>query len=81
LYSVLSRSGLTVIKNSFQAQKGSGLRNLLLDRFFHADGVHHQLQVGHAFGLVATYVAFDGFVSLQLVQVALGKSRLSRSEP
>jgi len=45
---------------------------LLLHRLFHADGVHHQLQVGQDFGLVAADVAFDGLVGQQLGEVALG---------
>ena len=45
---------------------------MLLHRLFHADGVHHQLQVGQDFGLVAADVAFDGLVDQQLGEIALG---------
>ena len=45
---------------------------LLLDSLFHADGVHHQLQVGQDFRLVPADVALDGLVGQQLGEVALG---------
>ncbi len=46
-----------------------GLGQLLLHGLFHADGVHHQFQVGQDFGLVAADVALDRPVGQQLGQV------------
>ena len=63
----------TVIKNISQEQKGSGFGLLLLLHcLFHADRVHHQLQVGQDLVLVAADVALDGLVGQQLGEVALG---------
>jgi hypothetical protein len=54
---------------------------LLLDGFFHADGVHDQLKLLQDLGLVALDVTVDRLVGQQLGQVALGDHQLSRSEP
>ena len=54
---------------------------LLLHRFFHADGVHYQLQVGQDFRLMPADVALDGPVGQQLGQIALGHNQVEQVEP
>jgi hypothetical protein len=51
---------------------------LLLDCLFHADGVHHQFQVGQDFGLVAADVALDGLVDQQFGEVVLGDHQVEQ---
>lgn len=50
---------------------------LSLHCLFHADDVHHQLEVGQDFRLVAADIAFDSFVGQQLGEVVLATSPLS----
>ena len=58
---------------------GSGLGLLLLlHRLFHADGVHHQLQMGQDLWFVAADVALDGLVGQQLGEVALGHHQIEQ---
>jgi len=49
--------------------------DLLLHRLFHTDSVHHQLQVGQDFRLVAADVALDRLIGQQLGEVALGNDQ------
>ncbi len=73
LYPVLSRTIHSVIKDISQEWKGLGLGLLLLlRRLFHADGVHHQLQVSQDLRLVTVDVTLDSLVGQQLGEVALG---------
>lgn len=51
---------------------------LLLHRLFHADGVHHQFQVGQDFRLVAPDVALYGPVGQQFGQVTLGHDEVEQ---
>ncbi len=51
---------------------------MLLRALFHAEGVHHQLQVTQDFGLVAADVALHGLIGQQLGEVALGHHQVKQ---